>query len=71
MSDGDWPFPAQDMFAFVPASIIEQLGYSETTVLNGEQVAIDGDRIAAFIAAMEEAGFRCTRDDDAIQAAWG
>lgn len=71
VADGDWPFPEQDMLLWLPDEVLRRFPETCETTLNGEMAAIDPEHVDAFIAALEEAGFECVRDDKAIGQARG
>jgi hypothetical protein len=70
-SDGDWPFPHQDMLDLVPEEIADRFGGVIATTLNGDLLAIMPEEIDAFVQAMTDAGFTCVRNDHAVSKACG
>jgi len=71
-SDGDWPqWPAQQALNWVPAKIQRQFGKTNSSALNGSFLKLDPQRAAEIIAAMEEIGYVCERNDALVQSASG
>ena len=70
--DGDWPeWPAQDMIQWVPESVQQQFGSVVDSTLNGSYLMFDPEQEIELVAAMDELGFTCRRDDVLIEAANG
>ncbi|MFZ2528402.1 MAG: hypothetical protein WAX14_12215 [Rhodococcus sp. (in: high G+C Gram-positive bacteria)] len=70
--DGDWPeWPAQQMLEWMPPELIAQYGNSAASVLNGDFLDIDPRHEAALVAALEEAGWTCIKDDALVSSASG
>ena len=71
-TDGDWPeWPAQEALRWVPHDIQQRFGKSVSSVINGPFLTLDPSRASEIIAAMEERGYVCERDDALVQAASG
>jgi hypothetical protein len=71
-ADGDWPeWPKQAMLEWMPARVWRQFGRVEASVLNGDFLQIDAGRLEALVAALEDQGFACRRDDALVARASG
>lgn len=67
--DGDWPeWAAQRMLDWVPASISQQFGTVDDSVLNGSFLHFDPADRAEVVAALESAGFKCQEDSLVLDA---
>ena len=67
--DGDWPpWPAQQMLDWVPERI-QTLGSSEGSAISGDSLSLDPGREREVVAALEEEGFTCRRDDELVRKA--
>jgi len=67
--DGDWPpWAAAEMLDWVPKEIA-LLGESGISMTSGPALFFELDQIAELVAAFEEHGFACRRDDVLVQAA--
>lgn len=73
--DGDLPyFLQQEMLSFVPDSIQQKFGATNSTTLNGDYLIFaleEGQGEEDVIAAMEAAGFTCTQDERLVARAAG
>lgn len=71
-ADGDWPgWPAQEMLKWMPKDIQQKYGKVEISVLNGDFLEIGPGREAEVIAALEDCGYKCTKDTNLIERACG
>ncbi|AYA23168.1 hypothetical protein C6369_000250 [Rhodococcus rhodochrous] len=71
-ADGDWPeWPAQQMLDWMPPELIARYGRSTASVLNGDFLDIDPQHEAALVAALEEMGWSCRRNDALVSSASG
>ena len=72
LTDGDWPeWPAQEALRWVPRDIKQRFGKSVSSVINGPFLTLDPSRASEIVAAMEELGYACERDDALVAAASG
>ncbi len=72
-ADGDWPeFAPRMMDTWVDKEIIRHHGHYVFPTLNAEYPVIDRDNEKEAISLLEERGYACVRDDDAVwEAIWG
>lgn len=71
-TDGDWPeWPAQQAQNWVPREIQQRFGSSVSSVLNGPFLTLDPSRANEIVAAMQELGYVCERDDRLVRSASG
>jgi hypothetical protein len=67
-ADGDWPaWPAAEMLDWVPQDIAG-MGESGVSMVSGAALSFDPEQERALVAAFEQHGFRCRRDDDLVAA---
>jgi hypothetical protein len=66
--DGDWPaWPAAEMLDWVPQQIAN-MGESGVSMVSGAALFFDPAQERDLVAAFEQRGFRCRRDDDLVAA---
>lgn len=71
-TDGDWPeWPAQQALNWVPREVQRRFGKTNSSVLNGPFLELDPGRAPEIIAAMEQFGYICDRNDELVQSASG
>lgn len=71
-TDGDWPeWPAQEALRWVPRDIQQRFGKSASSVINGPFLTLDPSKANEIIAAMEELGYVCERNDLLVRLASG
>ena len=72
-ADGDWPEFAPDvMITWVDKEILREYGRHVDTVLDDGYTVIDPKHEEEVASLLEERGYRCTRDEDAVwNAVWG
>lgn len=72
VADGDTPpHPGALTATWLPKAILDEYGRTEETVLNGTFWGFDASDETALIAALEQAGYTCRRDDNLMTAATG
>lgn len=71
-SDGNWPeWPAQEMLRWMVPEVRDRFGDTESSVLNGDALAISPSSEDAVVAALEASGYACVRDDSIVRCASG
>lgn len=66
LCDGDLIVPERDMLDFLPEDIQARYGQVGDTAFNGEGLWLDEAHEDAIVAALEDAGFECIKDQEAI-----
>lgn len=70
--DGGWPnWYDQEMLSWMPESVQEQFGWVGEARFDGYDLSLRLDREAEIVAALEQHGYRCTRDDILVAKAAG
>ncbi len=70
--DGGWPnWYAQEMLYWMPESVQEQFGQMDEARFDGYFLSLRLDSEAEIVAALEQHGYRCTRDDVLVNKATG
>lgn len=68
--ESDWPeWPVQQMLDWVPKLIQQAFGTVEATRISGDYLHLDPTREREIVAAFEQAGYRCTKDEALVLAA--
>jgi hypothetical protein len=69
---GDYPgFPRQEMLAWLPEDIQLDFGHAGTTALTGEFLRLNPDDATAILRRLQQAGFRCRRNQRLMDQAHG
>lgn len=72
IQEGDWPgWPAQEMASWVPRDIQKRFGTTGMSAVSGNFLELQPRDAAAICAAFASLGYRCQRDDAAVNQASG
>lgn len=67
--DWDWPsWPAAEMLEWMPSDVLD-LGEPGVSMTSGPAVWFEPEQAPVLVAALEERGFACRRDDDLVRGA--
>jgi hypothetical protein len=70
--DGDWPeWPAQQMLDWMPQDIQDRFGDVGSSMVSGDSLYIDPASERDVVAALQNAGYVCSRDDKLVARASG
>jgi hypothetical protein len=70
--EGDWPgWTNQEMLGWVPGEIQERYGIFGDSRLNGDFLSFRAKDERELVAAFEQQGYACIRDDDLVRLASG
>jgi hypothetical protein len=70
--DGDYPgFPRQEVMQWMPARVWQTLARMVDTAVNGEYPSFDPLDELEIVAALEECGYHCRRNQRLVDAAHG
>ncbi len=68
--DGDWPvWHRQEMLHWMPENIQEQYGTTQPSVLNGDYLELDPEKVHEIVKALEDQGYVCIEDVSLIREA--
>ena len=64
-----WPVPHQ--MAWMPQEVLDRFGRRERMALDYDYIGMPVERLNEIVAALQDRGYRCRRDDDLVVAAHG
>jgi hypothetical protein len=72
VEDGYWPeWPAHEMLNWMPRDIQDRFGEVGRSMVNDDCLLIDPKSEREVVAAVEDAGYVCVRDDELVKQASG